>query len=129
MSSAAQQQQQSLYDDLGGAPAVAAAVQIFYRKVLQDDRISRFFDGVDMEAQIAKQDAFLTMALGGPNNYSGKDMRAAHAKLVTQGLDDSHFDAVVENLGATLQELKVPDDKIATIATSLGGLRDDILGR
>ena len=52
---------QSLYDQLGGEPAVNAAVDIFYRKVLADDRISRFFEGVDMEEQAAKQKAFLTM--------------------------------------------------------------------
>ena len=48
------------------------------------------------------------MAFGGPNKYTGLDMRKGHAHLVKRGLDDSHFDAVVENLGATLKELKVP---------------------
>lgn len=47
--------QPSLYDQLGGQAAINAAVDIFYRKVLTDDRISRFFDGVDMDRQIAKQ--------------------------------------------------------------------------
>lgn len=60
-----------LYEQIGGQPAVDAAVDIFYRKVLSDDRISHFFEGVDMEAQIGKQKAFLTVAFGGPNNYSG----------------------------------------------------------
>jgi len=65
---------------IGGAAAVDAAVDIFYRKVLTDDRISDFFDTVDMEEQHSKQKAFLTMAFGGPNNYTGKDMREAHVK-------------------------------------------------
>ena len=43
-----------LYEDLGGAAAVDAAVDIFYRKVLKDDRIKRFFDDVDMTKQAAK---------------------------------------------------------------------------
>ena len=73
-----------------------AAVDVFYRKVLSDDRISRFFETVDMDAQRQKQKAFLTMAFGGPNNYSGKDMRTAHARLVKDGLNDSHFDAVAD---------------------------------
>ncbi|MGO9988166.1 MAG: group I truncated hemoglobin, partial [Steroidobacteraceae bacterium] len=75
-----------LYEDLGGEPAVNAAVDIFYRKVLKDDRISRFFTGVDMAKQAAKQKSFLTMAFGGPNNYTGLDMRKAHAHLVEKGL-------------------------------------------
>jgi len=119
----------SLYDELGGAPAVEAAVDIFYRKVLSDDRISRFFEDVDMERQAAKQKGFLTMVLGGPNNYTGKDMRSAHARLIPLGLNDSHVDAVIENLGATLAELGVGDDKIAKVAALANSVRDDILGR
>ena len=104
-----------------------AAVDVFYRKVLTDDRISHFFDAVDMDAQRAKQKAFLTMALGGPNNYSGKDMRTAHAKLV--GLNETHFDAVMENLGATLKELNVPDELIAEAASVAMSVKNDVLNR
>jgi hemoglobin len=118
-----------LYEDLGGAPAVNAAVDIFYRKVLQDERIKRFFTGVDMGRQAAKQKAFLTMAFGGPNSYTGLDMRKGHAHLVAQGLNDTHFDAVVENLGATLKELKVPDALIAQVAAIAETTRNDVLGR
>lgn len=120
---------ESVYEQIGGAPAVDKAVDIFYRKVLTDDRISEFFDSVDMDEQAAKQKAFITMALGGPNDYTGKDMRAAHAKLVERGLSDGHFDAVVENLGATLTELGVPSDTVTAIAQQLEGLRSDVLGR
>lgn len=118
-----------LYEDLGGAAAVDAAVDIFYRKVLKDNRISRFFTGVDMAKQSAKQKAFLTMAFGGPNNYTGLDMRKGHAHLVKQGLNDSHFDAVVEDLGSTLKELKVPDELIAKVAAIAETTRNDVLGR
>ena len=119
----------SLYDELGGAPAVEAAVDIFYRKVLSDDRISHFFDGVDMERQAAKQKGFLTMVFGGPNNYTGKDMRTGHAHLVARGLNDSHVDAVIEDLGATLRELGVSEDRIAQVAAIANSVRDDVLNR
>jgi len=119
----------SLYDDLGGAPAVEAAVDIFYRKVLSDERISQFFDGVDMERQAAKQKGFLTMVFGGPNNYTGKDMRTGHAHLVTRGLNDSHVDAVIENLAETLRELGVGEDRIAQVAAIANSVRDDVLSR
>lgn len=120
---------QSLYEELGGAAAIDAAVDIFYRKVLSDDRIARFFEGVDMERQAAKQKAFLTMVFGGPANYSGKDMRQGHAHLVKMGLDDSHVDAVIEDLGETLKELGVSDDRIAQVAAIANSVRDDVLGR
>lgn len=120
---------QSVYERIGGDAAVNAAVDLFYRKVLADDRINGFFDGTDMEKQASKQKAFLTMALGGPNNYTGEDMRKGHAHLVEKGLNDSHFDAVMEHLGATLKELGVPDDLIGEAAAIAESTRNDVLGK
>lgn len=117
----------SLYEKLGGEAAVSAAVDIFYRKVLQDDRIKHFFASTDMARQAAKQKAFLTMAFGGPNRYSGQDMRRGHAHLVAQGLNDTHFDAVMEHLGGTLKELNVPGDLIAQCAAIAESTRADVL--
>jgi hemoglobin len=122
-------QKNTLYEQLGGEAAVDAAVDAFYRKVLADDRISRFFDGVDMDRQAAKQKAFLTMAFGGPHNYTGADMRRGHAHLVARGLNDSHFDAVVENLGKTLTEMNVAPALIAQVAAIAESTRKDVLGR
>ena len=120
----------TLYEQLGGEAAVNAAVDIFYRKVLNDHRINRFFDNTDIEKQAAKQKSFLTMVFGGPNNYNGADMRQAHAHLVKKlGLNDSHFDAVMEHLGATLQELNVPSALIAQAAAIAESTRNDVLGR
>ncbi len=120
---------ESLFDRIGGEAAVNAAVDIFYRKVLADDRINQFFEGVDMEKQAAKQKAFLTMAFGGPHSYTGEDMRKGHAHLVERGLNDSHFDAVMEHLGACMKELNVPDDLIAEAAAIAESTRNDVLGR
>ena len=119
----------TLFEQLGGEGAVNAAVDIFYRKVLMDDRINRFFEGVDMDKQAVKQKAFLTMAFGGPANYSGHDMRNGHAKLVEMGLNDSHFDAVVENLAITLSELGVSDALIGQVAAIAETTRVDVLGK
>jgi hemoglobin len=116
----------SLYERIGGEAAVDAAVDLFYRKVLSDDRISHFFDSVDMDRQRGKQKAFLTMAFGGPHSYSGKDMRAAHAKM---NLTEVHFDAVMENLGATLKELGVPDAEIGEAAAIALSVKDDVLNK
>lgn len=126
---AAREKNKTLFERIGGEAAVNAAVDIFYRKVLADQRINRFFEGVDMDRQAAKQKAFLTMAFGGPHHYTGKDMREGHAHLVKQGLNDSHFDAVMENLGATLKELNVPDELIAQAAAIAESTRNDVLGR
>lgn len=119
----------SLYEQIGGEAAVNAAVDVFYRKVLVDDRVSRFFDDVDMDQQIAKQKAFLTMVFGGPVAYTGKDMRNGHAHLVARGLDDSHVTAVIELLGESLREVGAPEDLIAKVAAIAESARADVLNR
>ena len=43
----------TLYDQIGGEPAVNAAVDLFYEKVLTDPRINHFFADVDMAKQSA----------------------------------------------------------------------------
>jgi hemoglobin len=119
----------TLYERLGGAAAVDAAVDLFYRKVLADPRTSRFFDDVDMDQQIAKQAAFLTMVFGGPNAYTGRDLRSAHTRLVEAGMGDEQVDAVVELLGATLRELGVGESEIAEVAGIAESVRGDVLNR
>lgn len=105
------------------------AVDNFYRKVLTDDRVKSFFDGVDMDKQMAKQKAFLTMVFGGPNNYTGLDMRKGHAHLVKRGLNDSHVDAIIELLGKTLRELGVAEPLIQQVAALAESTRNDVLNR
>lgn len=120
----------SLFERIGGKPAVEAAVDLFYEKVLADDRIKHFFEGVDMKRQANHQKMFLTYAFGGAPNYPGKSMRQAHQRLVDDlGLTDEHFDAVIENLGATLKELGVADDLIGEAAAIAESTRKDVLCR
>ncbi len=120
----------TLFEKIGGADAVNAAVDKFYGKVLSDDRIKHFFDGLDMKRQSDHQKAFLTFAFGGAPEYSGRSMRVAHKDLVeNKGLNDEHFDAVMENLGETLKELGVADDLIAEAASIAESTRNDVLNR
>lgn len=129
MSNAVTEKKGSLYEQIGGEPAMGAAVELFYRKVLSDDRISHFFEDVDMDRQAAKQKAFLTMVCGGPSSYSGKDMRKGHAHLVKQGLNDTHFNAVAEHLAATLTELGVAKPLVEQVLAIAESARADVLNR
>jgi len=117
----------SIYQRIGGEAAVNAAVDIFYRKVLQDEKINGYFDDTDMDAQREKQKAFLNMVFGGPNEYTGKDLRTAHAKLVEQGMNGSHFDAVAGHLRETLNELGVPENLVGEIMATAASTRDEVL--
>lgn len=119
----------SLYERLGGQAAVNTAVDIFYRKMLTDQRVSNFFDGIDMDHQILKQKGFLTMVFGGPNHYTGKGMREGHRHLVKMGLNDTHVDIVIEHLGATLRELGADENDIQEVAAIANSVRDDVLDR
>jgi hemoglobin len=119
----------SLYERLGGQKAVDTVVETFYAKVLSDDRIASFFDNVDMDKQKVKQKSFLTMVFGGPKQYSGKSMRHGHKHLVARGLNDSHVDAVIELLGASLKEHGVADSDISEVAAIANSVRDDVLDR
>lgn len=118
--------EKSLYERIGGEAAVEAAVDVFYRRVLADDRIAHHFDDVEMSVQREKQKAFLTFAFGGPNRYAGSDMRQAHARLK---LTESDFDAVMEHLGATLVALDVPAPLIAEAANIALSVKNDVLDR
>lgn len=84
---------------------------------------------IDMEQQILKQKGFLTMVFGGPNHYTGKNMREGHQHLLERGLNDSHVNIVLEHLGATLKELGAHDEDIQKVAAIANSVRDEVLGR
>ena len=100
----------SIYDSIGGGPAVAAAVDDFYVRVTGDPSLAPYFDATLMGRLKSHQRAFIAAALGGPQLYAGRDKAAAHAEL---SISDADFDAVVGHLVATLASLEVPggDDR------------------
>ena len=120
---------ETLFLRLGGAAAIDAAVDLFYRKVLSDPLINHYFNDTDMDGQREKQKKFLTMVFGGPNEYSGKDLRTAHAGLVANGLNETHFMAVAGHLKSTLDELKVPDEVSSEVMGVAASTIDDVLNR
>ena len=119
----------TLYELIGGRPAIQAAIESFYRKVLADPSLRHFFDKTDMPNQIALQSMFISMLLGGRVVYTGKDVRTAHAGAREKGLNDSHFDSFLKHFRAALEEAKVPPDKLEKVMTLLEGTRQQVLGR
>ncbi len=118
----------SIYESLGGERTLVVAVSHFYEKVPKDSRISHYFKDLDMGAQSAKQLAFMARAFGGPEEYHGRDLAAAHAVLVREkGLGDEHFDAIAELLGETLSELGVDEVLGKRILDAVGSLRSEVL--
>lgn len=117
----------TLYERIGGAVAVEQAVDIFYRKVLNDPLLAAYFEFTDMDRQFARQRAFLTMVFGGPDRYDGRQLREAHAPLVRKGVGEQHFQAVVQHLLDTLVELDVAADDIEEVRRIAMSVHDDVL--
>ena len=126
MTSPARGSDDSLYARLGGGEAVESVTREFYAAVLADPLLAPHFAGVDMARQRGMLAAFLSFALKGPDNYRGRDLRDAHARLV---IGDAEFDAVVTHLAAALQAAGVSDDAIGEVAGVAETVRGDVLGR
>jgi hemoglobin len=116
--------EKSIYEAIGGEAAVAAAVEVFYQRVLADPALSGYFAHTDMERLQRHQRAFFAMALRGPNQYSGQSMRAAHAG---RGITDADFDRVAMHLVATLDTLGVPASLTEQIVQQIAPLRGEIV--
>lgn len=114
-----------LFDQIGGAPAVAAVVNRFYDAVLDDPDLAPHFHDVDMDRLRVHQKAFIAAALGGPHAYNGRLSRA-HADL---GITDLAFDRVVGHLLVALDDCGVPADVAASVAERLAPLRDQVVQR
>ncbi len=119
-----------LYNRVGGDKAMELAVDLFYRKVLADEFVAPFFEDVDMDGQRQKQKAFLSMAFGGPYQYSGLDLRKAHQRLIDElGMNNDHFNRILQILKETLHELDLPERPIEEMLGILETTREDVLCR
>ncbi|WP_181782960.1 group I truncated hemoglobin [Pseudonocardia pini] len=113
----------TIYDEIGGAEAVSAAVERFYERVLADPELAPYFEGVDVARLKGHQRLFIAVAIGGPERYVGRSMGEAHARL---NIAPAHFDLVVGRLVDTLTALGVPAATIDTIGGALAPLKAEI---
>ncbi|MBM4762786.1 group 1 truncated hemoglobin [Bacillus sp. B15-48] len=117
--------EQTIYEKVGGEEAIEKVVDYFYKElVLKDETVNQFFDQTDMEKQRRHQTKFISFALGGPNQYSGKSMAKAHEGM---NLQPEHFNAIANHLHAALAHFGVNEADIDTAITKVASLREDIL--
>ena len=119
----------SLYERLGGEAAITATVGMFYDRIMGDPELNPFFADLDMDKQINKQIAFMTMAFGGPHEYTGRDLRTAHARLMNRGLGEKHFGLVAGHLLGTLETLSVPRPLIDEVMSIVGSTKAEVLNQ
>ena len=119
----------ALYDDIGGAPAVRAALDAFYPRALADATLSPFFLGVDIERLKKTQEGFFAMALGGPNTYAGRSLHDAHVRTRQRGVNDVVFEHFLTVLKGVLVDRGLPDGKVGDLLAVFEGARSQILNR
>lgn len=122
---AAQSASPSLYDRLGGRAALGAVVGELWTVVAADARISRHFANTRPDAFAGQLVDFLCQASGGPCQYKGKDMHAAHTGMQ---LTDGDFNALAEDTALVLDRFKVPAREKGEVMNMLGGLRPAVVG-
>jgi hemoglobin len=114
----------STFEALGDEVLLSEAIEKFYTRLKADPVIGEFFESADMAKLETHQRMFLTAALGGPDAYEGRDMRAAHAHLK---ITDTDFDLFLEHLDETLAELGATPARIAEVIDALEPLRLEIV--
>jgi hemoglobin len=119
----------SLYDEIGGSASIDAALDSFYPRILGDSRVSFLFEGTDIARLKKHSRAFLAAAFGGPNHYRGRNLRAAHRRAVSEGLNEALFEVFMGHFRSTLEDLGVPAPRVAEIVAIAETGRNDVLNR
>ena len=119
----------TLFDTIGGRLKINAAVEAFYRRVLADESLRPFFEGIGVDHLRARQSMFVSMLLGGKTVYTGKDIRAAHDQPRRMGMNESHFETFLNHFRAALEEIGVQDDGLERIIALLDQSRGAVLNR
>ena len=115
----------TIYDEIGGEPAVTAVVEEFYVRLTADPDLLSYFEGRDMSRLKAHQRALVTVALGGTSEEdNGRMMHPAHAGLA---ITSEAFDKVLDHLASVLGDAGVPAVTTAKILAILQPLRTDVV--
>ncbi len=124
--SSASAQQASLFQRLGGYPAIQAVVDDFVGNVAADRRINGFFAHADIPRLKHNLVDQICAGTGGSCVYTGRDMKTAHAGM---GIRSRHFTALVQYLQKTLRKFKVPRREQGELLAILGPMKSDIVTR
>src|SRR5207237_10515352 len=116
----------SLYDRLGGKPAITAVVDDFVGNVAGDNRINKFFAKTDIPRLKRLLVEQICAGTGGPCTYTGRDMRSVHAGM---GITDAQFNALVEDLVKSLDKFKVPEKEKGELLGIIRPMRPSIVGQ
>ena len=120
----------SLYTRLGGINAISAVTDKFLSNVAADASINaRFADAVadPYRLQLLRNNLIdqICAGSGGPCQYKGKTMLAAHTGM---SITTAEFNALVADLVAALDFYSVPATEKNELLAILGPMQTDIVG-
>jgi hemoglobin len=120
----------SLFDRLGGLPAISAVVDEFLARFGKDEVIAK---NAKVMAKIASIDVKklrqhlidqVCEASGGPCKYTGRDMKSSHVGL---DITEAEWNASVVDLVAALDKYNVGAAEKAELLGLLGPMKSDIV--
>jgi hemoglobin len=114
----------TLYDRLGGREGIEAVVDDFYDRLVADEALGPFFEGADMESLRRTQADFLCEAAGGPERYTGPDIREAHAHVP---FEPRHIETAVDHLYASLDAFDVTGEDADAVVNAVAEYESDLL--
>jgi len=128
--SLAQEKEKSLYDRLGGVYSIATVVDDFIERLLVNDilnanpKIKEARDRVPKAGLKYRVTELVCQVTGGPQKYSGRSMKEAHAHL---NITEKEWEAMVADFKKTLDKFKVPQKEQDELFTIVGTTKSDIV--
>jgi len=120
----------SLFERLGGTPAISAVTDEFLKVLTADPRIvgnpkvAQRAGAIDLGSLRQHVIDFISMAAGGGIAYHGRDMRSAHAGLE---ITDAEWDAGVDDLVKVLDQFKVPAAEKGELLAAVATIKGDVV--
>jgi len=117
--------QQTLFQRVGGEPAIAELIDRFYDSVVADPELKPFFENVSMIKLRRMQREFFSAALDGPIEYSGRPLGHVHHG---RGITKHQFSLYVGHLIDTLQSFAFKERDVQDIISRINTYADEITG-
>lgn len=120
------QKEPSLYERLGGKPAISLVVDQFVANIAADNRINQRFAKTDIPKLKGHLVDQICEATGGPCKYTGRDMVTTHKGM---NITQAEFNWTGEHLAAALDTYNVPPKEKNELLTAIGSMQPQIVGQ
>ena len=117
-------QKPTLFERLGGEAKVRKIVNDVLEKNSNNPLIAHHFNNIDMKALKQKAFEFFSMGTGGPHQYTGRDMRTAHANM---NISIKEYDSATDDTLSALDDNGVGPGEKNEVLAILEHLKGDIV--